>query len=137
MQDHKVGGEVLAFCTKCQLKLNHIIVAMKGANTIAKVQCLTCKSQHSFKESAMKAVKKKATSGTSAKKSSQTVSEQWMTEMTNCKKKSQPYSIKTRFTVGDVIDHENFGPGIVQSVSNDKMEVIFQHNFKTLVHNRL
>ena len=37
---------------------------------------------------------------------------------------------------GDVIDHVKFGPGIVEKVVDDKIEVIFRHEIKTLVHNK-
>jgi len=41
-----------------------------------------------------------------------------------------------RFNEGDIIDHVKFGPGIVEKVVDDKIEVIFRHEIKTLVHNK-
>jgi hypothetical protein len=33
-----------------------------------------------------------------------------------------------------MIDHKKFGPGIVQALIDGKIEVLFQHEIKTLVH---
>jgi hypothetical protein len=59
-----------------------------------------------------------------------------MKEMSNAVKKSQPYSIRSKFVAGDIIDHTNFGPGIVQSVKDDRIEVVFRDEIKNLVHNK-
>ena len=56
--------------------------------------------------------------------------------MSNTKKKSTPYAMDHKFAEGDIIDHVKFGPGIVEKVVDDKIEVIFRHEIKTLVHNK-
>ena len=51
--------------------------------------------------------------------------------------KSQAYSPRTQFSVGDIIDHVKFGPGIVErTIDNNKIEVIFRHDIKVLIHNK-
>ena len=42
-----------------------------------------------------------------------------------------------KFHEGDIIDHTKFGPGIVEKVVDDKIEVIFRHEIKTLVRNKV
>ena len=64
------------------------------------------------------------------------VSELWMEKMSSTKKKSTPYAMDANFVKGDIIDHSKFGPGIVEKVVDDKIEVIFRHEIKTLVHNK-
>ncbi len=137
-----VGKDVLSHCSKCKLTLSHIIVSMKDNRTIAKVKCNTCGSVHMYKDPSTAITKaksasttKKTTSRTIQASKTQPISEIWMEALNNTKKKSQPYSPKTKFTIGDIIDHTKFGPGIVQTiVDNTKIEVVFRHEIKTLVH---
>jgi hypothetical protein len=138
MSQLTVGKDVLSYCTKCKLNLGHIIVAMKDSTHIAKVKCNTCGSLHSFKDPSLSSkqnkTRTKARGITPSKVIS--VSDLWMEKMSNTKKKSTPYAMDSKFNEGDVIDHVKFGPGIVEKVVDDKIEVIFRHEIKTLVHNK-
>lgn len=135
MADFSVGKEVLSFCGKCKLSLAHIITVMKTTDKIAKVQCKTCNAVHAYKDPTKAlTTKRKATGKTRAKKVS--ISDLWMEKMGQTKKKSQEYSMKGNFELGDILDHKKFGPGIVDQVVDDKIEVIFRHEIKTLVHNK-
>lgn len=134
-----VGKEVLSYCNKCKLTLAHIIVTMKSDELIGKVQCKTCKGTHVYKDpSAVKASKtkrgKKATAKTTSKDS---ISDIWMEKVASATSKSQSYSIKTKFELGDIIDHPKFGPGVIDKlIDADKIQVIFRHDIKTLIHNK-
>jgi hypothetical protein len=111
---------------------------MKDHKHIAKVKCNTCGSLHAFKDPSMSSKQNK----TRTKKTGITpskvisVSDLWMEKMSSTKKKSTPYAMDFKFNVGDIIDHVKFGPGIVEKVVDDKIEVIFRHEIKTLVHNK-
>ncbi len=111
---------------------------MKDTATVGKVQCNTCQAIHMYKDPATKA--KKVKSGTStrkkASKKSVSVGELWMEEMGKASGKAKAYSIREKFEAGDIIDHKKFGPGIVQNLIDDKMEVLFQHELKLLVHGK-
>ena len=52
----RVGGEVVAFCTKCRMDLAHTIIAMDGTKP-ARVQCNTCNGQHNYRGKAEAAAK--------------------------------------------------------------------------------
>lgn len=135
MTDFSVGKEVLSYCGSCKLPLAHMIIAMKSATTIAKVQCKTCGATHAYRDPAKSSTtKRKAPGKTRAKKVS--ISDLWMERMGQAKTKSKNYTIRESFQLGDIIDHKKFGPGIVDQVSDDKIEVIFRFEIKTLVHNR-
>jgi uncharacterized OB-fold protein len=138
MSQLTVGKDVLSFCSKCKLNLGHTIVAMKDEKHIAKVKCNTCGTIHAYKDpthSKQNKTRTKKTSSTPAKVIS--VSDLWMEKMSSTKKKSMPYAIDGKFVQGDIIDHVKFGPGIVEKVVDDKIEVIFRHEIKTLVHNKI
>lgn len=142
-KNYTVGKDVLAYCSKCKLTLSHIIMALKDPNTIAKVQCNTCKSIHAFKEDPgiKKTVSGKAPKGTRGRKAKDnkpgvSINEMWVEAMNNTKNKSKEYSTKTRFIIGDVVDHPKFGPGVVEEIlDNTKIKVIFRNEIKVLVHN--
>ena len=51
-------------------------------------------------------------------------------------KKPVRYSMSGAFMVGDVIDHNDFGIGIVVNISYKKMEVVFSEKLRILVCNR-
>ena len=64
------------------------------------------------------------------------VNELWTEQMRKTKEKPQSYSIKGTFICGDLLDHKTFGPGIVQELIDGKIEVLFQHEMKILVHGK-
>lgn len=138
MSQLTVGKDVLSYCSKCKLNLAHMIVAMKDSVHIAKVKCNTCNTMHAYKDpsnsSKQSKTRTRKTSATPSKVIS--VADLWMEKMSNTKKKSTPYAMDEKFVVGDVIDHVKFGPGIVEKVVDDKIDVIFRHEIKTLVHNK-
>ncbi len=132
-----VGKEVLSYCNKCKLTLAHIIASMKDAKTIGKVECRTCKSTHTYKDPSK--VKAKGTSKLvqPKAKSDDSVSDLWMAAINSSKAKSKDYSIKTKYDLKDIINHPKFGPGVVDRIiDTDKIQVIFRHDIKTLVHNK-
>ncbi len=139
MSDLNVGKEILSYCSKCKLTLAHMIVAMKDAQTIHRVECRTCKDTHAYKDpSAVKmkaATRKKTTRKTS--KTTTSVADLWMEAINSATTKSQEYSIRGQFAQGDIIDHSKFGPGVVdKTIDADKIEVIFRHQIKILIHNK-
>ncbi len=131
------GKEVVSYCGSCKLSLGHVIVAMEDSQTISKVTCNTCGATHKYKDpaTAKKKTRKKRT--TKKKQPDLPISEIWMQKMSKTKNKSKNYSIRETFELGDIIDHVKFGPGIVEAiVDNDKIEVMFRHQVRTLVHNK-
>ena len=138
MSQLTVGKDVLSYCTKCKLNLGHTIVAMKDIKHIAKVKCNTCNTIHAYKEPSTSSKQNKTRTRKTESSPSKiiSVSDLWMEKISNTKKKSTPYTIETKFHVGDIIDHVKFGPGIVEKVVDDRIEVVFRHEIKTLVHNK-
>ena len=139
MSSFSAGKEVLSYCGKCKLPLAHIIVSMKDVGTIGKVVCNTCNATHQYKDPATKTKKVKSAKKTTRKKASRksvSVGQLWMEEMGKASGKAKAYSIREWFEAGDIIDHKSFGPGIVQTLIDDKMEVLFEHEIKLLVHGK-
>lgn len=132
--------EVISYCTKCKMDLNHVIIAMQG-DRIAKVQCRTCKGEHKFKAptGATEPVKKKRASKAKDKDGAgepKTIEVEW--ERLMSAHKDQPfkkYNAKGQFVLGDKLNHPTFGEGIVgKLIYPNKLEVIFKSDIKVLIH---
>ncbi len=133
----KVGGEVDALCTKCELTLAHTVIAMLGSKPV-KVKCNTCQGEHKYRGPAGAAT---STASVAKKKAARPAREKKVEipfEDLLAAKKRPPvaYSVKRTFTVDDVIDHPTFGLGFVTGVREGKCEVTFRGDVKTLVHSR-
>jgi len=126
----KVGGEVDAFCTRCQLLLAHTVIAMVGTVPV-KVECNTCRNVHRFR-GASTTVRRPAARTT---RGGPTLSfDQLLATHTT---QPRTYASTGLFAAGDVIDHSSFGRGFVSAVKDPgKVEVTFRTGVKTLIHGK-
>ncbi len=137
----KVGGEVDAFCTRCELVLAHTIHALLAGRPV-KVECNTCHAVHRYR-SAPGASSGRATAasasggrGTAARERPAVAGFDELLA-TRDVAAAQPYSPRKRFAVGDVVDHGVFGRGFVSGLRDgDKVEITFRGDVKILVHGR-
>lgn len=133
----KVGGDILAYCSKCQGEFSHIVVSMVDKRP-AKVQCKMCKGNHNFKrigDTKSRTVSRTSTGDTPRKKVV-LAQDYWQQQMDLQKGKPlKPYSPKQTFQKSDVVNHVSFGVGIVEEVKVDKkIVVLFRTGEKILVH---
>ncbi len=133
----KVGGDILAYCSKCQGEFSHVVVSMVDKKP-ARVQCKMCKGNHNFKrigDSRAKSVLKNATSK-EPRKRVVLAQDYWQQQLDLQKGKPlKPYSPKQTFQKLDVINHTSFGVGIVEEIKIDKkIVVIFRSGEKLLIH---
>ncbi|MBF0315689.1 MAG: hypothetical protein HQK50_07860 [Oligoflexia bacterium] len=137
----EVGQELLYYCSKCKLKLAHII-EVKYQGKILKVMCKTCKKVHAYKDPAEK--KSSSAASKSAALQSQSVVKKLVSAATTSSHSEEGkssldatnatlYSIKSSFQVSEIILHPKFGVGIVKEVKGDKILVIFEEEGKKLL----
>lgn len=134
----KVGGDILAYCSKCQGEFSHVVVSMIDKKP-AKVQCKMCKGNHNFKrigDTRSKSMSRSSTPSSAPRKKTVLAADYWQEQMDLQKGKPLiPYSPKQTFKKTDVINHPSFGVGIVEEVKIDKkIVVIFRGGEKILVH---
>jgi hypothetical protein len=134
----KVGGDILAYCSKCQGEFSHVVVSMVDRKP-ARVQCKMCKGNHNFKrmgDTRAKSVSRSSTPSSAPRKQTVLAQDYWQQQMDLQKGKAmKPYSPKQAFQKSDVINHSSFGIGIVEEVRIDKkIVVIFRNGEKILVH---
>jgi hypothetical protein len=131
----KVGGEVDAFCTRCQLTLAHTVHAVVSGRPV-KVECNTCHTVHRYRGSAGAS---SVRSGPRADRPARERTVAGFEELLASKKTggAQPYSPKRSYAVDDVVDHPIFGRGFVSAVKDPtKIEVTFRSDVKVLVQSR-
>lgn len=138
----RTGGEIDAFCGKCELNLAHTIIAMVGPKVV-KVKCNTCGSDHQYRgvqplvKATSFAAPRKPSNGAPKTPKAAAVTVSWDDQfkgkdLTRAKK----YSPRETFVVDEVVDHPTFGLGLVRAVRGDKIEVGFKQEDKVLVHGK-
>jgi hypothetical protein len=130
-----VGQNVITLCTKCEMELNHVVVAHNARGMVERVKCLTCETEHKYRPDKKKTPKKTANKSPLPQKVDFAKAFEELAEKFK-DKKPLPYSMSGSFKKDDVIDHKTFGMGIVINASRDKMEVAFSDGPRFLVCNR-
>ena len=127
--DAPVAGEIDAWCTRCKLELNHIVVA-KLDGKVKRVQCLTCGGQHGYSAAAGARARSPA-----KRVSKKKVVRRRVTEPDDGRP-AKTYSVAATFVPDDVIQHPQYGRGRVVKARGNKIDVKFLEGAKTLIHAR-
>lgn len=132
-----VAKSFFTLCKKCDADRYHRVLT-HTSNTSAKIECEVCHSKKTYtlpKTGASK-VKKISAAGAAAKRT--THSSEYSSLMTmRGSEKGLSFSIRTKFEVNQKIDHPKFGPGFVKNVQSDRIDVMFEDEVKTLIHNKV
>jgi hypothetical protein len=122
LEKWSAGDNIEAYCTKCKLSLDHVVVALDG-QTIAKVKCKTCGSTHKFKN--YSGVKKSRT----LKKKEDAVKAAeilWENCLSEAKGRERTYDMGGKYRIGDIVLHNTFGKGVVRKIYINKCDVLFK-----------
>lgn len=150
---YRAGGEIDAYCTKCRLDLGHRIVAMVG-DTVKKVVCQTCHSEHLYRVpmsqrgakaagsangSARAAAPKRETAASRVTAAARAEREQrghWESAIAGQPPTAfKPYRVTEHFQEGELVHHKKFGDGVVRAVvDRGKVEILFQDGPRTMAH---
>ncbi len=134
----KVGGDTLAYCTRCKEDRGHVIAAMVDGRPV-RVICKSCQSQHNYKagKGARDASpREKRVRVTTPKVVQDAPFEVWEKRMRSAGgKPTRNYTVATSFELGDIVQHAQFGLGFVEEVKKGgKIRVVFRTEEKILVH---
>lgn len=132
-----VAKSFYTLCKKCEAERYHRVLAHTSSTT-AKIECEVCHSKKSYSLPKAGGMAKKATTKTKttkARKSSHADDFQAI-QLNRGTENGTPFSIKTKFSQDQKIQHPTFGVGFVKSVQPDRIEVMFESEIKTLMHNR-
>jgi len=137
-----VAKSFYTFCKKCDADRYHLVLT-HTSSTSAKIECEVCKSRKTYSlpkaGSSSSSTRKSGTGagGTKAAGSPRSHTGQYTLMMDNqSDKPSAQYSIKGKFSENQKISHPKFGIGFVIKTFSDKVEVVFQDEVRTLMHNR-
>jgi len=130
-----VAQNVITMCTKCEMELDHVVVAHNAAGIVERVKCHTCGGEHKYRPDKKRATKKTSVKQIGTKEVDSRETFERLAQKFK-EKKPLPYRMSGSFKNDDVIDHRTFGMGIVISASHDKMEVAFSDGPRILVCNR-
>jgi hypothetical protein len=126
------------------MTLAHTILAMVG-QTIARVQCNTCRGQHAYRSAPGTAKPRSSSSSSGGSTATRAASREPAVKTVagfeeQLKGKdlagARKYSPKDAYAVDEVMDHPTFGFGWVKAVRTDKVDVVFKASERTLVHGR-
>lgn len=132
-----VAKSFFTFCKKCDVDRYHKVLT-HTTSTSAKIECEVCHSKKAYSlpkaGTARKAPAAKGVRKTVRKSSHADEYNQLM--MNRGSEAGLPFSIRTKYQIDQKIDHPKFGPGFVKAVLIDRMDVMFQDELKTLMHNK-
>jgi hypothetical protein len=122
IRKYAAGDNIASHCTRCKLLLDHAIVAMEG-DVIAKVKCKTCGSSHKFRSP--EDVKRPRSVGKKVEpqKSAETV---WELCLAEAKGRERVYDRAEKYRIGDIVDHQVFGRGVVRKLYINKCDILFK-----------
>ena len=150
MQDEAsvpVAGEIIGYCGKCKMDLNHRVIAKDGPKVL-KAQCLTCSAEHRYRRPKESGVVRSATPGrarsaaTPKRKkmatSATNPSAAWEEAISGVPPEGfRPYRMFDSYGPGDFVSHSKFGKGAVtRVVAPGRMEVLFKEGARALVFDR-
>jgi hypothetical protein len=143
----QVGENIDAYCSKCKMLLAHIIM-VKIEGTVHKVKCKTCGAEHKYrlhKSAVKKVTRKQSAMNKGAVRKTGSVKIDNSNEQVKWEMKSRDldrslpindYSIHTKYSTKDVINHSKFGLGFVERIVTDKsMNVLFCDSVKLMAMN--
>ncbi len=147
------GGEVDAYCTSCKADRRHRIIAVdpKDSKKAKKVECLSCKGHHLFRQTeaqkAAAAAHKRASrnevttprlgrSAATPKRREEDLAIVWEKAITGKPFDSfKVYRLSNPLSKGELVRHAKFGEGVVAEVLDpNKCEILFKDGMKTLAH---
>lgn len=138
-----VAKSFYAFCKKCDADRYHVVLAHTTA-TSAKIKCEICGSQKTFSLPKASTKTGKPLTGAAAKKREQTMSSRKSSHrneyemlMSNESAPTNSYNMKGKFDKNTKLQHPKFGLGFIKEAASDKIEVIFEDEVRTLIHNRV
>jgi hypothetical protein len=135
--NYTTGGYIESWCTKCELALGHTIIAMVG-NLPRRVKCNTCSGEHNYRTKPSEKSQTKLKSPSRKARVQEINYNEHISRLTGGDlSTARKYSINGNFEKDEVIDHPQFGIGMVLSIIQiNKIEILFKDGPKLLIQNR-
>ncbi|HUJ19086.1 MAG TPA: hypothetical protein VL197_13975 [Nitrospirota bacterium] len=118
------GHNIESYCGKCKVNRDHTVMTMDG-ETVAKVRCKMCGSMHKFRSplDAQKVRKPRAKKEGAEAATAEII---WAAGLAEAKGKERDYSMASKYRIGDIVNHQTFGKGIVMKLYVNKCDMLFK-----------
>lgn len=131
-----VAKSFFTFCKKCNVDRYHKVLTHTTSSS-AKIECEVCHSKKSYSIPKAGATRKVTVKKEGGSKRNSHADEYNQLMMNRGDEKGIPFNIRTKFEMDQKIDHPKFGAGFVKNVLIDRIDVMFQDELKTLMHNKV
>ena len=132
MEDTKATGQNIdSYCGRCKQNSDHTIMVM-DAETVAKVRCKHCGSTHRFRSPVDSTKVRKPAAKRTAAAEAATAEMVWEAGLAKAKGKAREYSMAAVYRIGDIVDHQTFGKGIVLKLYSNKCGMLFKDGEKLM-----
>ncbi len=134
---YSAGEDIEAWCPICNIKSVHTIITI-FKNSPKRIKCNTCDEHHNLSAKSSGESRTKTKSLTRKTKSREATYLEYLSRLTGGDPSNyMKYSIKGSFKKDEIIDHLNFGIGIVLSVIQaDKVRILFKDGPRLLTQNQ-
>ena len=124
LEKNSAGQSIDSYCGKCKLNLDHTIMTMAG-EAIGKVRCKSCGGLHKFNDPLVvqKARKPRTIKAAGEAATTEIV---WEAGLAEAKGKERDYSVALKYRIGDIVNHQTFGKGIVMKLYANKCDMLFK-----------
>jgi len=135
----RVGGEIEAWCGPCKGLHTHNIVAMVGGDP-KQVLCRSCGARHGFRLTPARGKKKdaaptnkkgKLTREEREHQAKEGVKAAFQKELLEAKE-VKPFSTRTRYRAGEIIEHPEYGRGKIENVIRGSILVRFRAGLRPI-----
>lgn len=123
-EQYSAGQNIESYCGTCKVNLDQTIMAMDG-DAIAKVRCKICGVSHKYRNPVVphKVWKPRVKKGAGEAATAELV---WAAGLAEAKRKERDYSMTEKYRVGDIVNHQTFGKGIVTKLYANKCDMLFR-----------
>jgi hypothetical protein len=121
---NSAGQDIQSYCGRCKLNLDHTIMEVNG-EAISKVRCKNCGSSHKFKAPLAARQVRRPTAKKDAKEAA-TAEIIWEAGLSAAKGKERDYSMVSKYRIGEIVNHQTFGKGIVMKLYTNKCDILFK-----------
>ena len=130
-----VAKKVYYTCAKCEALRYQVVVAHTSLTT-ARLECEVCKAKNTFRVEEPKRARATVPRKNAAKTKVAAHLAKWTQLRESVSDKPISYNMKKEFEVGAALDHPKFGLGFVVNANGQAIQVLFEDEERSLVHNR-
>jgi hypothetical protein len=130
-----VARKVYYPCKKCEVERYQVVMAHSNSKT-AKLECEVCHTKNTFKITAPQSATLKSGKPRKVAKNARGSHKVRWEQLTSGDKEATPYNMKKAFEVETLISHPKFGLGVVTALTSSSIQVVFEDQERSLVHNR-